>query len=135
MYFLNHRHFGDYFYKIGDFHISSVIFRLFMKKYQMRCPNICNQPQGIHFCNWKSNLTFRLTVVLEFYPIFFYDSKDNRKWGLDAKSQTSSSKTVDLHPHPNFLLFWPVNSVCGQTKGQIRFSIAEMDFLGCITYV
>ena len=68
-------------------------------------------------------------------PIFFYESKHNHKWGLHAKFQTSSSKTVDLHPHPNFLLFWPVNSVCGQTKGQIRFSIAEMDSLGSITYV
>ena len=29
-------------------------------------------------------------------PNFFYESKDNHEWGLYAKFQTSSSKTVDL---------------------------------------
>ena len=61
-------------------------------------------------------------------------------------------------PNPNFLLFWLVwlvnsicgqailvnqvdwtnnlvNSICDQTKGQIRISIAEMDSLGSITYI
>ena len=33
-------------------------------------------------------------------PNFFYESKDNQKWGLHAKFQGSSSKTVDLHPPP-----------------------------------
>ena len=30
---------------------------------------------------------------------------------------------------------WPVNLICGQTKGQNPISIAEMDSLGSITYV
>ena len=67
--------------------------------------------------------------------IFLYESKDIHKGGLHAKFQESSSKTVDLQPHPNFLIFLPVNSICCQTKGQIRISIAEMDSLGSITYV
>ena len=35
----------------------------------------------------------------------------------------------------NFVLFWPVNSISGQEKGQIWISIAETDSLGSITYV
>ena len=32
-----------------------------------------------------------------------------------------------------FSYLWPVNSICGQTKGQILISIAKMDSLGSIT--
>ena len=39
----------------------------------------------------------------------------------------SLAQTVDLHPHPNFLQLWPVNSISGQTEGQTRISVAEMD--------
>ena len=34
-------------------------------------------------------------------------------------SEKFSILPCEVHPHPNFILFWPVNSVCGQTKGQI----------------
>ena len=66
-------------------------------------------------------------------PIFFYESKDITKGWLHAKIQRSSSKTVDLHPILSFSYLWPVNAICGQTKGQILISIAEMDSLGSIT--
>ena len=100
------------------------------------------KPTSYSYHGHRKKLGFELSggstpppLKVDSTPIFFYESKDNHKWGLHAKFQTSSSKTVDLHPHPNFLLFWPVNSVCGQTKGQIRFSIPEMDSLRSITYV
>ena len=68
-------------------------------------------------------------------PIFEYEMKDIHKGGLHAEFQSSSSKTLDMHPNPNFLLFWPVNSISGQTEGQNGISIAEMDSLGSITYI
>ena len=48
---------ATFLYRIGDFLAKSAIFipkisaifRLFMKKYQMRYLNICNRPQGNHF--------------------------------------------------------------------------------------
>merc|ERR1712015_309134 len=33
-----------------------------LQYYHMRCLNLCNRPQGIHFCNRNWILTYRLTA-------------------------------------------------------------------------
>ena len=82
---------ATFFYRIGDFLAKSAIFipkisaifRLFMKKYQMRCRNICNQPQGIH-----SGVRFQFQPTVFRKSAIFDDFLDFSKGGACLQFST-----------------------------------------------
>ena len=53
---------------------------------------------------------------------------------LDAK-KALVQKVSNCTPTFISAFFGPVNSICGQTEGQIRISIAELDYFGWVNYI
>ena len=62
-------------------------------------------------------------IKMSYYLLRYYSKSVN---GLAQKLWICSPILI-------FSYLWPVNSICGQTKGQILISIAKMDSLGSIT--
>ena len=97
--------------------------------YRVRCLNICNRPKGIHFCNQNSNMTFHLTRNRVDWPkqkkisvgeIFYMNQKIFTKEAYMQNFRSLAQKLWICTPTIIFLpIFWPVNLIFSQMKGQI----------------